>query len=220
MANGWYPRLKRLADIIASALLLLAALPLLIGIGCAVRLTSPGPALYRHTRCGRYGRRFKLLKFRSMHVDADRRGAAVTSAGDPRVTPIGRFLRKSKLDELPQLWNVLLGDMSLVGPRPQVAYYVKTHYPDAERREILSVRPGITGRTQIWCRHEEEMLAVQPEPDAFYKYELLPRKVASDVAYVRSLSPMADAKVLAKTVTACLSIRVPDHPALLTDPTA
>lgn len=208
----WYPPLKRTADILLSATLLIALSALMLGVAVLVKATSPGPALYRHKRCGRYGRRFNILKFRSMRVDADRVGAAVTASGDPRVTPIGRFLRKSKLDELPQLWNVLMADMSLVGPRPQVAFFVKQHYPDAERRAILSVRPGITGKTQIWCRHEEEMLAAQTDPDTFYKYELLPQKVASDVEYVHGIGPKTDARILFGTVGACLNLRAEDAP--------
>jgi lipopolysaccharide/colanic/teichoic acid biosynthesis glycosyltransferase len=207
VGNGWYTPVKRIADVVMAASLLLLLSPVLAFIGTAVALTSPGPVLYRQVRCGRSGRRFRMAKFRTMRIDADREGAAVTTAGDPRVTPLGRILRKAKLDELPQLWNVLVGDMSIVGPRPQVPLYVRHHYPDPERRIVLAVRPGITGRTQVWCRHEEEMLAAQKDPDAYYKYTLLPKKIASDVAYVRSATPAQDLKLAAATALACLSLR-------------
>jgi lipopolysaccharide/colanic/teichoic acid biosynthesis glycosyltransferase len=199
--------MKRVADAAAAGVALVALSPLLMATAAAVKLSSPGPVLYRHVRCGRSGRRFRIVKFRTMQVDADRIGAAVTTAGDTRVTRLGRILRKTKLDELPQFWNVLLGDMSLVGPRPQVAYLLRSHYPDPERRVILGVRPGITGPTQVWCRHEEEMLASQADPDDYYKNTLLPRKIASDVAYVRGCGPLVDLRCIAATALACLRVR-------------
>jgi lipopolysaccharide/colanic/teichoic acid biosynthesis glycosyltransferase len=206
MGSGIYSGLKRLADVAMAMLLLIVLSPLMAVVAVAVKLGSPGPVFYRHVRCGRSGRRFRMIKFRTMRKTADQEGAAVTTAGDPRVTKVGRFLRKTKLDELPQLWNVLCGDMSIVGPRPQVAFFIKSHYPDDERRTILSVRPGITGPTQVMCRHEEEMLAEQPDPDSFYKYTLLPRKIASDVWYVRNVGPVEDLRCVATTAIACINL--------------
>ncbi len=194
-------------DIIVAvpALSLLVVLVPLVAV--AIKLDSPGPVFYRHVRCGKAGRRFRMLKFRTMQMNADRIGAAVTTADDPRVTRVGRFLRKSKLDEVPQIWNVLLGDMSLVGPRPQSPHYIRYNYPDEQRRVILSIRPGITGPTQIWCRNEEEVLAASSDPDAFYEHVLLPKKIASDVAYARRPTFLTDLRCLLLTLLVCLPIR-------------
>ncbi|GMV37289.1 MAG: glycosyl transferase [Fimbriimonadales bacterium] len=202
-----YSVLKRLIDlgVAALGLPLLAVLVPLVAV--AVKLDSPGPVFYSHVRCGKAGRRFRMLKFRTMQTNADRIGAAVTTADDPRVTRVGRLLRKSKLDELPQIWNVLLGDMSLVGPRPQSPHYIRHNYPDEQRRVILSIRPGITGPTQIWCRNEEEVLAASSDPDAFYKHVLLPKKIASDVAYARRPNLLTDLRCLLLTLLICLPLR-------------
>lgn len=169
---------KRILDTSAAACGLLFLLPLLAAIALAVRLTSPGPALFAQERLGRGGRTFRMYKFRSMVADADRRGARVTAGGDPRVTPLGRLLRYTKLDELPQLWNVLKGEMSLVGPRPEVPEFAAL-FPEQYAR-ILDVRPGITHRATLAFRSEERILADAQvaAPREFYIDRVMPRKLA------------------------------------------
>lgn len=169
---------KRLLDATAAACGLLVLAPLMAAIALAVRLTSPGPALFGQERLGRGGRTFRLYKFRSMVADADRRGARVTAGGDPRITPLGRLLRRSRLDELPQLWNVLKGEMSLVGPRPEVPEFAAL-FPEQYAR-ILDVRPGITHRATLAFRSEETILAAAPAARArdFYIDRVMPRKLA------------------------------------------
>ncbi len=175
---------KRALDLTASTCGLLLLWPLLAFIAAAIRLTSPGPAIFAQTRLGRGGRPFRLYKFRSMVADADRRGASVTAGGDPRITPLGRLLRQTKLDELPQLWNVLRGDMSLVGPRPEVPEFA-TMFP-AQYRRILHVRPGITHRATLAFRDEERILADAQVEDSrrFYIEWVMPRKLAMYEAWL------------------------------------
>lgn len=168
--------LKRLVDIVGSGAGLIAFAPLLLAVAAAVKLSGPGPVFYRQTRLGRRGGTFRIFKFRSMVDGAERRGALVTGAGDTRVTRVGAWLRRHKLDELPQLLNVLAGDMSLVGPRPEVPEFV-AHYP-AEFAQVLAVRPGITHRATQLFRNEEQMLARAADPQAFYVERILPRKLA------------------------------------------
>ena len=157
MRNGFYRRRgKRMVDLVFSVAGLFLLAPLLVVIGVLVKSTSNGPALYRHRRMGRAGQSFGVLKFRTMCRDADQIGPAITTAADSRITPLGRYLRRLKLDELPQLWNVLMGEMSLVGPRPEAPGYVQLYSP-AQRR-VLSVRPGITDSASIAYRREEEIL--------------------------------------------------------------
>ena len=133
---------KRLFDIVASGTGLLLMGPLMLAVAVIIKLSSPGPALYAQVRVGHHGRPFRIYKFRSMVVNADRLGSSVTTGKDRRITPVGKLLRRTKFDELPQLWNVLRGDMSMVGPRPDVPEIVDTYTP--ELRRILEVRPGIT----------------------------------------------------------------------------
>lgn len=169
---------KRLLDLVAATLGLVLLTPILVATAALVRLTSPGPAIFSQVRLGRHARPFRMYKFRSMVAGADRRGAGVTVGGDPRVTPVGRFLRRTKLDELPQLWNVLRGDMSLVGPRPEVPEFADL-FPDQYRR-ILHVRPGITHRGTLAFRTEEAILADARvgEARSFYIDRVMPRKLA------------------------------------------
>ncbi len=197
---------KRVGDIAIAACGLLAAVPLFGLIAIAVRLDSPGPVFFRHRRAGRRGRPFHMLKFRTMVHQAIKIGPEVTVANDDRVTRVGRLLRKSKLDELPQLWNVLIGDMSLVGPRPQSYSYIPC-YSETDLGQILSVRPGVTGPTQLWLRHEEELLAEQQDPIKFYTEQLLPLKIESDKAYVRNRNLIADVKCVVSTITAVARLR-------------
>jgi lipopolysaccharide/colanic/teichoic acid biosynthesis glycosyltransferase len=189
---------KRTFDVVVAALLLVALLPLLALLALGVWASGPGPILYRGARVGRAAQPFHILKFRTMRpaVAAQR---AITVNDDPRVTPFGRVLRATKLDELPQLINVLRGDMSLVGPRPEAPSYVSTYTP--EQRAVLTVRPGITGLSQVFFRHEERML-VGPDPERYYLAVLLPAKLKIDLDYVRRRSFWLDLKILALTLVA------------------
>lgn len=201
--------LKRMFDIIAASLGLVLLAPLGLCIAVVVKLNSPGPALFKHKRLGKNRRPFSMLKFRTMVTNASGLGPEFTVAKDSRVTGFGRVLRKTKLDELPQLINVLKGEMSLVGPRPQ-SLSLAEHYADEALDEILSVRPGITGPTQLWLRHEEELLARQANPEDFYITRLLPLKIESDRHYVKRRSIAEDAKIMSLTVRAVASFRVAD----------
>ncbi len=165
----------------------------------AIRLHDRGPALFRGKRVGRDGREFELLKFRSMTVGADKAGSGLTTSGDERVTPLGRFLRRTKLDELPQLWNVLLGQMNLVGPRPEDPQYVRLY--SEEQKEILGFRPGMTSPASIQFRHEEQLLH-GPESEQVYLSHVLPRKIEMDLEYCRRQSVIADIKLIFKTFAA------------------
>jgi lipopolysaccharide/colanic/teichoic acid biosynthesis glycosyltransferase len=168
-----------------------------------VRLSSPGPVLFQQQRVGRDGRLFWIYKFRSMRVNAT--GPQVTGAADPRITPVGALLRRWKLDELPQLLNVVKGEMALVGPRPEVPRYVAHYTP--EQREVLSVLPGITGITQNRFRHEEALLRDADDPESLYIQEILPAKLALDLGYVRSHSAWTDLRVLFATLGRILDRR-------------
>ncbi len=191
--------LKRVFDILLSTILLIIVLPLFIIIAVAIKLDSPGPVFYRATRAGRGGVPFKLYKFRTMVVDADKRGPGVTVAGDSRVTRVGRVLRRTKLDELPQLINVLQGDMSLVGPRPEDLRYVAMYTP--EQRMVLSVRPGITGAASVHYRNEEALLT-GPDWESRYIQEIMPSKLEHDLAYVREANVLKDIIILGRTALA------------------
>jgi lipopolysaccharide/colanic/teichoic acid biosynthesis glycosyltransferase len=185
--------LKRTLDIVASAAVLIILSPFLLLIGLLVRLTSAGPAFYRATRTGLYGREFKLYKFRSMVIDADRRGPGITTAGDRRITPVGRILRRTKLDELPQFLNVLKGDMSIVGPRPEDPRYVTYYTP--EQRAVLNVRPGITSPASVEYRNEEVMLQGQ-DWETTYIQKIMPAKLALDLDYAQNASVWRDIRIL------------------------
>ncbi|MDW8107250.1 MAG: sugar transferase [Armatimonadota bacterium] len=196
-----YESIKRVLDFTVAAVGLAVCAPLFLLIALLIRLDSPGGVFFAHERVGRYGRRFKVLKFRTMVKDAPRLGGAITAGGDPRITRVGKVLRQTKLDELPQLWNVLKGEMSLVGPRPEVEKYVQLWDP-ALREIVLSVRPGITGLTQIRYRHEEHLLASQPDPEGYYREVLLPLKLGSDAEYVKRRSLHLDLWILGRTIAA------------------
>jgi lipopolysaccharide/colanic/teichoic acid biosynthesis glycosyltransferase len=196
-----YEFAKRALDCTAAALGLAICAPLFALIALLIKLDSPGGVFFAHERVGRNGRRFKVLKFRTMVKDAPKRGGAITAGHDPRITRVGKILRKTKLDELPQLWNVLKGEMSLVGPRPEVEKYVAMWEPTL-REVVLSVRPGITGLTQIRYRHEESLLAQQPDPETYYRETLLPLKLQSDAEYVQKRNLWFDLWLLWRTAVA------------------
>ena len=203
---------KRAFDWIVSSLALLLLWPVLLVVAVLVRLDSPGPVLYRQQRVGLHGQRFWIHKFRSMRwldSDADseaRAGGAgpqVTAGDDTRITRAGRWLRRSKLDELPQLWDVWRGAMSLVGPRPEVPHFMAQYAPDV-RAHIVSVRPGITDWAAIAFRHEEGLLAQAADPETAYVQTIMPIKQAYYLHYVHSHSFWGDLQILWATVRAVL----------------
>ena len=204
--------LKRTFDLIVSLLALIVLSPLFALIAALVKLDSPGPAFYRAERIGQGGRPFRMYKFRTMVVGADRAGPAITCRDDPRITRLGRLLRRTKLDELPQLLNVLRGEMSLVGPRPEAPRYVALYSP--QQREVLKVRPGIAGLAQLAYIHEEELLD-PANPDRDYVAVLLPCKLALDLEYVNRRSFLLDLKILLWTaLTLAGSVRASSSPGL------
>ncbi len=189
--------LKRLMDMVVSGLLLVTTWPLMLAISLAVKGTSPGPVLYRGTRVGRNGRPFKMLKFRSMVTNAEKIGGSSSGNDDPRITAVGRLMRKFKLDELPQVWNVFVGDMSLVGPRPQVQHDVDKY--TAEERAILRLRPGITDWASIWNSDEGAVLAGAADPDQAYIDWIRPTKLRLQLAYLEHQSVGVDLQILFHT---------------------
>ena len=198
-----YDTLKRCLDVAAASILVVLLSPLFAVVALAVRLSGPGPILFRQARVGRGGKPFDILKFRTMRV-SQRPGSLLTTAGDPRVTRVGRVLRRWKLDELPQLINVLQGEMSFVGPRPEVPRYVDMF---AETyRELLAVRPGITDPASVAFRNEEALLGRSPNAEELYVHEILPRKLELSQAYVRQRSLGLDLRLMARTVAAIFGI--------------
>ncbi len=192
----------RAFDIVVSLLGLILLSPALIVIAVLVRVTSPGPALYRARRVGRDGKKFDLLKYRTMVVGADRAGPGITASDDRRVTPQGRFLRKSKLDELPQLINVLRGEMALVGPRPEDPRYVALY--SAEQRRVLSVRPGITGAASLVYRDESSMIPVENAEDC-YITQIMPAKLAIEREYLEHRTLWTDLALIVRTLWRVIS---------------
>ena len=190
--------LKRAFDIVVSAIGLVIALPLILVLSLMIRMDSPGPAIFRQTRIGRSFRPFTLFKLRSMR--ADNRGAEITVGQDARITRLGGVIRALKLDELPQLWNVLRGDMSLVGPRPEVSAYVELYRKDFE--EILRVRPGITDAASIKYRHESELLSTASDPEAFYRDVILPDKIRLSKDYASKANCLLDLSLIFETLIA------------------
>jgi len=193
-----YPALKRTFDIIFALLGLVIFLPLGIVAGLAIKLGDGGHIFYRQRRIGRFGVPFDILKFRTMRVQADQTGPSVTQESDPRITPVGRVLRKSKLDELPQLWNVLVGEMSFVGPRPEVPRYV-AHYTPAQR-DILKHKPGITDLASVLFRNEEALLRGAKDVEGFYIRYCLPRKIELNRQYAERASVMQDIWIILQTL--------------------
>jgi lipopolysaccharide/colanic/teichoic acid biosynthesis glycosyltransferase len=188
---------KRLFDVIVAGLGLAITSPVLAALAAAVRLDSPGPALFQQERVGREGETFRIHKFRTLRRDSP--GALLSPARDARITRLGGLLRRSKLDELPQLLDVLAGHMSLVGPRPEVPRYV-AFWPAEHRQTILSVRPGITDPASILLRNEADLLASALDPERYYVEKLLPQKAALYAEYVENRSFTGDLRILARTV--------------------
>ena len=207
--------LRRLLDVIVAGALLVALSPLLAVLALLVRATSPGPALFRQTRVGRDGRPFVLLKLRTMRADAACAGPAITAGVDPRITPLGARLRRAKLDELPQLWNVLRGDMSLVGPRPEVPHYVARY--TAAQRAVLRARPGLTDPASLAWADEAATLATFADPERAYAETVLPQKLALSLAYLERRTVWSDLAVVTRTaahlIRGALPARFRERPA-------
>lgn len=194
---------KRFFDWLASGLGLVLLVPLLLMLAALIKLDSPGSVFFRQERVGRGGKLFRIHKFRTMVTDAERRGLQITVGADARVTRVGQWLRKYKLDELPQLLDVWLGHMSLVGPRPEVPRYVEC-YPANVRDLVLSVRPGITDRASIEFKDENLILGRAADPDKAYVEEVLPIKLKYYVEYIETNSLLGDVKLIIRTFMALL----------------
>lgn len=191
--------LKRLTDILLVLLGFIVALPIMAIVALAIKINSPGPVLYVSKRIGRKGKPFKIYKFRTMVINADKIGGPSTAADDPRLTKIGLLLKKYQLDELPQLFNVIKGDMSLVGPRPEVEFYVNM-MTESEKNVILSVRPGLTDFASLWNFHEAEILKGSSDPEKTYMEKIRPEKLRLQQKYVKEQSFLTDMKIIFKTV--------------------
>lgn len=190
--------MKRLFDIIASGLGLIVLSPLFAVLAVWIKCDSKGPVFFRQVRVGRNNRDFRIYKFRSMRPDSDKLGLITVGGRDPRVTRSGYYIRKYKLDEFPQLINVFIGDMSLVGPRPEVRKYVDMYTP--EQMRVLSVRPGITSLASLRYRNENELLAQAEDPDRCYVEKVMPDKLAIDLEYVPKANLLTDIRLIFATI--------------------
>ncbi len=192
---------KRICDILLSLTVLIALLPLMLLIALGVKCTSGGPVLYVQLRVGRHNKDFNMYKFRTMRVNADKQGLLTVGGHDSRITGVGYWLRKYKTDELPQLWNVLIGDMSIVGPRPEVRYYVNYYTP--EQMKVLEVRPGLTDIASLAYIDENTLLGASSNPQQTYIEDIMPKKLALNFEYIQHMSPAEDIRIIART---CLKI--------------
>lgn len=200
---------KRLMDVVFSLVGLLVLSPLMLLIAVLMKESSPGPVLYAGTRIGRFGKPFRLFKFRTMVVNADKIGGPSTADDDPRVTRVGRVLRRYKLDEIPQLINVLKGEMSFVGPRPEVASEVETYSP--EQRRLLEVVPGITDWASMRFHNEGEILKGSVDPHETYREKIRPEKIRLGLEYVQRRSFWVDMQILTGTVGLLVKTRAKSH---------
>lgn len=191
--------LGRWFDVVIAAAVLILGAPVWSAVALAVKLSSKGPALYRSIRCGQHGETFEVMKFRSMRVAE---GPQITSHGDSRITRVGSLLRASKLDEIPQLINVLRGDMAIVGPRPEDPAYV--NFDDPLHQLVLEARPGLTSRASVEYRHEEQILAATEDPEETYRTEVLPMKLRLDAAWLAERSIGSDIRIVVDTAMAIL----------------
>lgn len=193
---------KRWFDAICALAGLVLLAPILVLVALAVRLTSRGPAFYRQVRTGQFGKPFRIFKFRTMRVEDSANQSLLTAKGDSRITPLGSFLRKSKVDELPQLINVFIGDMSLVGPRPEVPVYTAAY--TERQKSVLRERPGITGLSAVAYADEEDILASQADKEGFYLGTLLTAKLELDIAYCENVTFVGDLRLTCMTVSKVL----------------
>lgn len=191
---------KRVFDLFSSAIALAVLVPFFGVIAIWTKMGSAGPVFFRQERVGQFGKHFRIVKFRTMVSDAPSKGTSVTAGGDSRVTGTGQWLRKLKLDELPQLWNVLIGDMSIVGPRPEVPKFVGIFRSDFD--DILKVKPGITDYASIQYRNEEAVLAQYPDYEEAYIKEILPAKIKLYKRYIRERSFLVDMEIIINTIRA------------------
>ncbi|MBK5210330.1 MAG: sugar transferase [Flavobacteriaceae bacterium] len=194
--------MKRLFDIVFSFLGLVFLAPIWLLIVILMMATSKDPVIYKQVRVGKNNKDFKIFKFRTMHVNADKLGLLSVGDKDPRITQIGYYLRKFKLDELPQLANVLIGDMSFVGPRPEVRKYV--NFYNQEQMQVFKVRPGITDLASIAFRNESELLSGQEDPDSYYINVIMPKKLQINLDYLKDRTLMKDVGVIVKTFLAII----------------
>lgn len=208
-AGSWYVQSgKRIVDAAAASIGLAVISPVLLACAVAIRLDSRGPIFYRQSRVGRYGRIFPILKFRTMVDGADKNGCKLTASGDARITRVGRLLRKTKLDEIPQLLNVVRGEMSLVGPRPEVPEYTEKY--SSQERAVLNVRPGITGPAAIAYIDEEQLLASAADQESFYVNTIMRQKLQFDLDYCGKVSLLEDLRILARTGGGLVGLRFSD----------
>ncbi len=191
--------MKRLFDIILSLFGLIITSPFLIIIALAIKIGSVGPIFFKGERIGRFGKPFKIYKFRTMVVDAEKMGGPSTAIDDPRLLKIGKFLKKYQLDELPQLINILKGEMSFVGPRPEVPFYVDM-MTEEEKKIILSIRPGMTDIASLWNFHEGEVLKGSLDPEKIYMEKIRPEKIRLQIEYVKNRSFWFDIKIIIRTI--------------------
>lgn len=194
--------LKRLLDIVASGIGIIILSPILIIISIIIKITSRGPIFFKQVRVGKNEKKFKILKFRTMIVDAEKVGKQITVGNDPRITRIGSFLRKYKLDELPQLINVFIGNMSLVGPRPEVPRYVELY--SYEQRKVFNVKPGITDLASIRYRDENDILGKVDNPDRYYIDVIMQDKLNLNLEYIDKGNVFFDIFIIIKTIVKCL----------------
>ena len=194
---------KRAMDVLISGVALCVLWPVFALIALAIVIDDPGPVFYRQVRVGRGGKEFRIFKFRSMVTDADKKGLQITVGRESRITRVGALLRKTKLDELAQLIKVFLGQMSFVGPRPEVPRYVALYTP--YQRQVLLVRPGITDYASIAYRNENDLLAGADDPERMYIEEIMPAKIELNMRYLHEISPLCDVKLIFKTIAAVLA---------------
>lgn len=189
---------KRIFDLICSLLGLLSISLVFLIVAISIKLTSRGPVFFKQKRIGRDGKEFYIYKFRTMIVDAEKKGKQITIGNDSRITSVGRFLRKYKIDELPQLINVVKGDMSLVGPRPEVPRYVALY--NKKQKRVLSVRPGITDYASLYYKDENEVLGKVDNPEKYYIDIIMPHKLSLNIEYIEDNNIFKDFKIILKTV--------------------
>jgi len=195
MLNAWA---KRALDLTAAVVGIVLFLPIFFGCCVLIKLDSPGGVFFRQVRVGQRGRLFRIVKLRTMIVGAVSMGSGITAAGDNRITKVGRMLRRTKLDEIPQLWNVLIGDMSIVGPRPEIPKYVALY--TAEQRRVLDLRPGITDEASIEFLSEERQLAAAEDPEKYYVEYCIPRKIQINTDYAGRSNVIRDFGVIFRTI--------------------
>ncbi len=189
---------KRIFDLLFAFVGVIVLLPLFLAIAVWIKLDSPGPVFFRQTRIGQFGREFTIYKFRTMVANAEALGKQITATDDQRITRSGKFIRRYKLDELPQLFNVFKGEMSLVGPRPEVPKYVALYMP--EQRLVLEVSPGITDLASLKFRNESDLLAGVPNPEELYIQEIMPQKLELNLNYIAQASLRFDLLIILKTL--------------------